>query len=527
MRGTGILPVKLISRIFSNLVQNKDLETNPLPKLLLLCFLVISCRIRTWRPSPYLGQRSSLLLQNCHRKYISLTHQRQTCPLYLKLSAQIPFSLLLLIGLTFFPFSLERKIMKDFTVDRQPNRSHYSQSSKKSLAYLGLVVLGMGIGIGGTYAISNPQVLARVSESSANITQPAVADTSQTVAGIPAPTNFVVDVVKETGPAVVRINSERKVKTAVPPMMNDPFFRNFFGSQMPQMPDSQIQHGTGSGFIVSEDGRIFTNAHVVAGADEVTVTLKDGRTLKGKVLGSDPTTDVAVVKIEADHLPVVKVGNSDRLQVGEWAIAIGNPLGLDNTVTTGIISATGRSSSEIGVGDKRVEFIQTDAAINPGNSGGPLLNANGEVIGMNTAIIQNAQGIGFAIPIHKAQQIAEQIITKGKVDHPFLGIQMVEVTPELKQQLKENNGVVLKADSGIAIMKVIPNSPADLAGIESGDVIQSVNDKPVKSPSQVQALVEETQIGSELPLKLSRDGKIIDLKIKVGIMPSRLTASEP
>jgi serine protease Do len=259
---------------------------------------------------------------------------------------------------------------------------------------------------------------------------------------------------------------------------------------------------------------------VVAGADEVTVTLKDGRTLKGRVLGSDPTTDVAVVKIEADHLPVVKVGKSNQLQVGEWAIAIGNPLGLDNTVTTGIISATGRSSSQIGVGDKRVEFIQTDAAINPGNSGGPLLNANGEVIGMNTAIIQNAQGIGFAIPIQKAQQISKQIIAKGKVEHPFLGIQMVEVTPELKQKLQESNGVTLKADQGVVIMKVLPNSPANLAGVESGDVIQSVNGQSIKSPGQVQDLVENTAIGSELPLQVSRDGKDLTLKVKVGVLPN-------
>jgi Do/DeqQ family serine protease len=347
-------------------------------------------------------------------------------------------------------------------------------------------------------------------------------ETPAAIAGIPAPSNFVVDVVKETGPAVVRINSERKVETEAPEMPNDSFFRDFFGSQVPSFPhgQSQIQRGTGSGFIVSDNGQILTNAHVVAGADEVTVTLKDGRTLKGRVLGSDPTTDVAVVKIEADHLPVVKVGKSNQLQVGEWAIAIGNPLGLDNTVTTGIISATGRSSSQIGVGDKRVEFIQTDAAINPGNSGGPLLNANGEVIGMNTAIIQNAQGIGFAIPIQKAQQISKQIIAKGKVEHPFLGIQMVEVTPELKQKLQESNGVTLKADQGVVIMKVLPNSPADLAGVESGDVIQGVNGQSIKSPGQVQDLVENTAIGSELPLQVSRDGQDLTLKVKVGVLPN-------
>jgi Do/DeqQ family serine protease len=409
--------------------------------------------------------------------------------------------------------------MRDYSVNHSSPSN--PKPSKKPIAYLGLVLLGMGMGIGGTYAVSNPQGFARLSESAMLAPQSAV-ETPAAIAGIPAPSNFVVDVVKETGPAVVRINSERKVETEAPEMPNDSFFRDFFGSQVPSFPhgQSQIQRGTGSGFIVSDNGQILTNAHVVAGADEVTVTLKDGRTLKGRVLGSDPTTDVAVVKIEADHLPVVKVGKSNQLQVGEWAIAIGNPLGLDNTVTTGIVSATGRSSSQIGVGDKRVEFIQTDAAINPGNSGGPLLNANGEVIGMNTAIIQNAQGIGFAIPIQKAQQISKQIIANGKVEHPFLGIQMVEVTPELKQKLQESNGVTLKADQGVVIMKVLPNSPADLAGVQSGDVIQGVNGQSIKSPNQVQDLVENTAIGSELSLQVSRDGKDLTLKVKVGVLPN-------
>ena len=174
----------------------------------------------------------------------------------------------------------------------------------------------------------------------------------------------------------------------------------------------------------------------------------------------------------------------------------------------------------MGISDKRVEFIQTDAAINPGNSGGPLLNSNGEVIGMNTAIIQNAQGIGFAIPINKAQQIAQQLITTGKADHAYLGIQMVEVTPELKQQLKERGGVDLKSDRGVVIMKVMPNSPADLAGIQSGDVIQSVNGQEIKTPSEVQAIVEKTSIGSELPLEVSRDDRPVKISIKVGTLPT-------
>ncbi len=410
--------------------------------------------------------------------------------------------------------------MKDYSLNNNP-RSNNGSISKKTIAYVGFVVFGMGLGVGGTYALTNPQLLSSIAENpivKANNSNPI---NQSAIAAMPAPTNFVVDVVKETGPAVVRINAQKTVKTEVPQQFNDPFFQGFFGSQAPHFPDTKVERGTGSGFILTENGQILTNAHVVDGADQVTVTLKDGRTLQGKVMGTDPTTDVAVVKIEADNLPVVKVGNSERLQVGEWAIAIGNPLGLDNTVTTGIISARGRSSSEVGISDKRVEFIQTDAAINPGNSGGPLLNSNGEVIGMNTAIIQNAQGIGFAIPINKAQQIAQQLITTGKADHAYLGIQMVEVTPELKQQLKEKGGVDLKSDRGVVIMKVMPNSPADLAGIQSGDVIQSVNGQEIKTPSEVQAIVEKTSIGEELPLEVSRDDRPVKISIKVGTLPTQ------
>ncbi len=412
-------------------------------------------------------------------------------------------------------------IMKDYSLNSNNSRSNNGSISKKTLAYLGFVLFGMGVGVSGTYALTNPQLLSLISENPIIKTENANSVSPSNLAAIPAPTNFVVDVVKETGPAVVRINAQKTVKTEGQNQSNDPFFQNFFGSQRPHFPDTKVERGTGSGFILTENGQILTNAHVVDGADEVTVTLKDGRTIQGRVMGTDPTTDVAVVKIEADNLPVVKIGNSDRLQVGEWAIAIGNPIGLDNTVTTGIISASGRSSSEVGIGDKRVEFIQTDAAINPGNSGGPLLNANGQVIGMNTAIIKNAQGIGFAIPINKAQQVAQQLIANGKVDHAYLGIQMVAVTPELKQQLKEQTGVILKGDRGVAVIKVMPNSPADVAGIQSGDILESINGVEIKTPSQVQALVEKTSIGSELPLEISRDETLVKISVKVGILPTQ------
>ncbi|MCM1981921.1 trypsin-like peptidase domain-containing protein, partial [Lyngbya confervoides BDU141951] len=284
-------------------------------------------------------------------------------------------------------------------------------------------------------------------------------------------TNFITQVVNQVGPAVVRIDASRTVSEPVPDIFKDPFFREFFGNQVPTSPNQEVQRGLGSGFIMNSEGQIITNAHVVEGADTVQVTLKDGRSFQGKVLGSDPVTDVAIVKVAASNLPTVKLGTSKNLQPGEWAIAIGNPLGLDNTVTEGIISATGRSSGEVGIPDKRVDFIQTDAAINPGNSGGPLLNRNGEVIGMNTAIIQGAQGLGFAIPIDRVQQIAQQLVARGKVDHAYLGIQLVTLTPQVQQEINgdPNSGLSVQEDHGVLVAKVFANSPADRGGIRAGD----------------------------------------------------------
>ncbi len=410
--------------------------------------------------------------------------------------------------------------MKNNTLNLNYSQSSNSQSSiwKTPLTYVSLLLFGVGVGIGGAYTFSQSQLLAETSES---LKQSQIIDSPEELAFAPTTGNFVTDVVNKVGPAVVRIDASRTVSTEVPPMFNDPFFRRFFGSQIPEIPQEQIQRGTGSGFILSKDGQILTNAHVVAGTKEVTVTLKDGRTFEGKVLGTDPLTDVGVIKIEANNLPTVKQGNSDDLQVGEWAIAIGNPLGLDNTVTTGIISATGRLSSQVGVGDKRVEFIQTDAAINPGNSGGPLLNANGQVIGMNTAIIQNAQGIGFAIPINRAEKIAEQLIANGKVEHPFLGIQMVEITPEIKKKLEESQGLNLTTDQGVLIVKVMPNSPAEQAGIKAGDILQGVDRKLLNNPGEVQQAVEKTAVGESLPLQIERNGKPLNLSVKVGVLPTQ------
>ncbi|MFM6009995.1 MAG: HhoA/HhoB/HtrA family serine endopeptidase [Dolichospermum sp.] len=332
--------------------------------------------------------------------------------------------------------------------------------------------------------------------------------------------NFVVKVVQKTGNAVVRIDSTRTVTTQIPNEFSDPFFRGFFGNVIPSQPRSRVERGSGSGFIINSSGQILTNSHVVDGADLVTVTLKDGRTFKGKVLGEDAVTDVAVIKIDANKLPTIALGKSDILQPGEAVIAIGNPLGLNNTVTSGIISATDRSSSDIGASDKRVDYLQTDAAINPGNSGGPLLNARGEVIGMNTAIIQGAQGLGFAIPINTVQKIAQELITKGRVDHPYLGIQMVTLTPEVREKIVTRSGDKINlAAQGILLIGIVPNSPAAIAGLRSGDVIKSINNQPVFKVYEVQKLVENSKIGIPLQLEVERNSRIFQVLVKPAPLP--------
>ncbi len=328
--------------------------------------------------------------------------------------------------------------------------------------------------------------------------------------------NFVVNVVQKVGPAVVRIDSARTITSPRIDDFGDPFFRRFFADE-PQ-PRQRIERGSGSGFIINANGQILTNSHVVNGADTVTVRLKDGRTFDGRVIGEDPVTDVAVVTINTKNLPTIALGNSESLQPGEAVIAIGNPLGLDNTVTSGIISATGRSGSAIGASDKRVDYIQTDAAINPGNSGGPLLNSRGQVIGMNTAIIRGAQGLGFAIPISTARRIAEELINNGKVDHPYLGIQMMTLTPEIKDRIGKL-GINITTDKGVLLINVIGRSPADNAGLREGDVIQSINSQSVTDVEQVQKLVENSRIGVPLQLEVQRNGRNLQVAVRPAALP--------
>ncbi|WP_425336523.1 HhoA/HhoB/HtrA family serine endopeptidase [Synechococcus elongatus] len=375
----------------------------------------------------------------------------------------------------------------------------------RTLGLSGLVLLGLG-GCSQVAQLPAPPNPLSVNRSEA-------AAPSRPPLPLPENGNFIVAAVEREGAAVVRINASRRVGNA------DPFGGLFGGPPA----NDRVERGSGSGFIFDSNGLLMTNAHVVEGADRVQVRLKDGRTYEGKVLGADSVTDVAVVKIDAKDLPTVRLGNSDQLRPGEWAIAIGNPLGLDSTVTVGIISATGRSSSEVGIPDKRVGFIQTDAAINPGNSGGPLLNAAGEVIGINTAIRADGQGIGFAVPINTARRIADQIIQTGKASHPLLGVQMLPLTPEIAQENNRNPNARIKLPEieGALIVQVLPNSPAAAAGIRRGDVITTADGQSIRSASDLQAAVEKKKVGDRLSLDLLRQQQKRQVTVQLAEIPQQ------
>jgi S1-C subfamily serine protease len=397
-------------------------------------------------------------------------------------------------------------------------------SFKQLAIYVALLAIGSSAGLAGSQYWLKQQQEGALSEAPVAPLKPLNSNVKTPLAAaIPSSTNpnFIAQAVERVGAAVVRIDSARRVSSDLPDAFKNPFFRRFFGEDMPAERE-RVERGTGSGFILSADGRILTNAHVVSGTDTVEVTLKDGRSFEGRVVGSDSVTDVAVVKIDAKGLPIVKMGTSESLVPGQWAIAIGNPLGLDNTVTAGIISAIGRSSTQVGVPDKRVNFIQTDAAINPGNSGGPLLNDRGEVIGVNTAIRADAQGLGFAIPIETAQRVANQLFAKGKVEHPYLGIQMVDLTPSIRKEINENQEFKLKInqDEGVLIVRVMDDSPAARSGMQQGDIIQKVAGRSVKTAGDVQAIVEASRIGESLPLEIIRNGQLQQVQVKPGAFPS-------
>jgi S1-C subfamily serine protease len=330
--------------------------------------------------------------------------------------------------------------------------------------------------------------------------------------------SFVAAAVAKTGPAVVRIDTERTIASQAEPLFEDPLFREFFGDRFgAQLPRERQVRGQGSGFITQKDGIILTNAHVVSGADRVTVILKDGREFAGVVKGTDEVTDLAVVKIEnpAGDLPIAPLGNSAQVQVGDWAIAVGNPVGLNNTVTLGIISTLTRSSAQVGIPDKRIDFLQTDAAINPGNSGGPLLNGQGEVIGINTAIRPDANGIGFAIPIDQAKTITATLAAGRQVPHPYVGVQMRTLTPELARQNNSNpnSPFSLPEVEGVLILRVLPNTPAEAAGLRLGDVITAIDSQAINDAGQLQSIVDGSGLNKSLQFNVIRGDRSLKLKV--------------
>ncbi len=327
-------------------------------------------------------------------------------------------------------------------------------------------------------------------------------------------------------PAVVNIRSEKNGKQRVegdphfrggPFEKNDPFhdfFEKFFGGRPNQ---GFKQRSLGSGFIIDQSGFIVTNNHVVEGADKIKVILKDDREFDAEVKGRDPNTDLALIKIKSDgKLPTIQFGNSDDVKVGEWVMAIGNPFGLEHTVTVGIISAKGRV---IGSGPYD-DFIQTDASINPGNSGGPLIDMTGKVVGINTAIIAGGHGIGFAIPVNMAKGIIEQLQTKGEVTRGWLGIGI----QDLSEELKAYYGV--KGDAGVLVTKVFPGDPAEKAGIRAKDIILEVNGKKVDSSRELSRTIAELAVGLETRLLVLRDGTEKEFTIGLGKRPDNMTTAQ-
>ena len=379
--------------------------------------------------------------------------------------------------------------------------------------FISLLVVGamLGAGYGVSTAVKHPET---------------VVSTGSTVSETPmVPANFS-NLAEKVRSGVVNIQVVKKVKNVGFGFRNfpgNPFgdnnpFGDFFGPfSEGNPPRSFEQRGVGSGFVMSRDGYVLTNNHVVEDADQIKVKLANGKEYVGKIVGRDPKTDLALVKIEGtSDLHPLKLGNSEDLKVGSWVVAVGSPFGLEQTVTAGIVSAKGRV---IGSGPYD-NFIQTDASINPGNSGGPLINMKGEVVGINTAIIASGQGIGFAIPINMAKEIAPQLQEKGHVTRGWLGVSIQEVTPELAKSFD------LKEKKGALVSQVVSGSPAEKAGIEQGDVILEFDGKEVADSKDLPRIVASTPVEKAVTLKLLRNGKVLDRQVKVGEMEEKVEVTK-
>ncbi len=326
------------------------------------------------------------------------------------------------------------------------------------------------------------------------------------------------DAVRKAVPAVVSIFTSKEVKRPTNPFMNDPLFRHFFGERFED--DAQRAFSLGSGVIISPRGYILTNQHVVEAADEIEVALADGKKLAAKVVGSDPETDLAVLHVDAQNLPAITLGQAENLRVGDVVLAIGNPLGVGQTVTMGIVSALHRTGLSINTFEN---FIQTDAAINQGNSGGALIDSSGKLVGINTAILSQTGGsigIGFAIPVSTAKQVMEQLIETGAVTRGWVGVELQEITPELADSFK------LDTAAGVLVAGVQRGSPADRAGIKPGDIVLAVDGKQVRDPDSMRNLIVALVPGRQTTLKLRRGQNELELQVKVGKRPEVKRSSE-
>jgi serine protease Do len=382
------------------------------------------------------------------------------------------------------------------------------------------IILAAAMMVGGV-------VIAKTSHSGVKAEAPIYAPASN-AAPVPAPLmSSYAPLLKEALPEVVNIASSRMVQHADEetsnPMLDDPFFRQFFGNRSPrdgqqqgsrrQMPQQEKERGLGSGVIVGTNGYILTNNHVVDGATDINVSLRDKREFTAKIVGRDPKTDIAVLKINAENLHAIPLGDSSKVQPGDLAFAIGDPFGVGQTVTMGIVSATSRAN--LGIEDYE-DFIQTDAAINPGNSGGALIDAKGELIGINTAILSGSggnQGVGFAIPVNLAKRVMDQIVDHGQVIRGFLGATIQDVTPTMAAALKMNDS------NGVLIGDVTAKGPAAQAGVKPGDVVIKMNGQPVADASSLRLRVSQTDPGTTVPLTVLRDGNPVNLSVKLGELP--------
>jgi len=326
------------------------------------------------------------------------------------------------------------------------------------------------------------------------------------------------DAVQRATPTVVNIFTSKEVRAQRHPLLNDPIFRRFFGDQLPD--EAQRASSLGSGVIVSTSGYVLTNHHVVEAADEIEVALPDGKKLLAKLVGNDPETDLAVLRVDSENLPAISFGSSETLRVGDVVLAIGNPFGVGQTVTSGIVSALGRT----GLGITTFEnFIQTDAAINPGNSGGALIDASGSLVGINTAIFSRSggsMGIGFAIPVSTAKMVLDQIVKSGSVTRGWIGVEVQEITPPVAESFKLDN------TRGALIAGVLRGGPADKAGVKPGDVLLEVQGKPVADPAGMLNLIAALAPGQSAKVKLKRQGQSVDANITVGRRPKPQARAE-